>query len=102
MPRWKTSNSCSRCMRRGCLRGGTMAHLIPKLPLCMLLAVALFWPAPKAWARVSSEELRQRGLEVQSMTANERERLQRNWRTFQSLPDDRKRRYRELHQHLEN
>lgn len=46
-------------------------------------------------------ELQQRSREIVRMTEVERGRLQRNWRDFQALPEERKQRYRLLYAQLE-
>lgn len=68
----------------------------------VVLVIGLVLQTPAVFAGLSSAELQQRSKEVESMTAIEREGLKRNWRAFQSLPQDRKQRYRQLHQQLEN
>lgn len=66
-----------------------------------LVAAILLGSVPSLFAGASSAELQQRSREVGSMTAVERARLQRNWETFQKLPDDRKEHFRQLHAGLE-
>jgi hypothetical protein len=71
-----------------------------------ILLLALVWTAAVSWtprvvAGVGSEELVARGQEIENMTAIERDRLERNWALFQSLPDERKQHYRDLHQQVQ-
>lgn len=69
--------------------------------LTAIVVIALLWHSPSLFAGATSVDLRQRGKEVESMTTVERERLQRNWQQFQSLPEDRKQHFRQLHDQLE-
>lgn len=62
----------------------------------LLAAVALAGSSP-GWAGVPAAELQQRSAEVEKMTVIERDRLQRNWTSFQNLPPDRKHHFRQLH-----
>jgi len=78
-----------------------MPHRRLELRLSLMVLIAFLAGACQASAGESSAELQQRSQEVGSMTAVERERLQRNWKTFQSLPEVRKQHYRQLHQSLE-
>ena len=71
--------------------------------LATLLAVLLaVWAPSRASAGLSSAELAKRSQEVEQMTAIDRDRLQRNWKTFATLPENRKQHFRQLHQQLED
>jgi hypothetical protein len=66
-----------------------------------VIAAGFWMPSSSLAAGLTSAELSQRSQEIVSMTAAERDRLQRNWRTFQSLSDERKQHFRQLHEQLE-
>jgi hypothetical protein len=53
-------------------------------------------------AGLTSKESTQRSQEIEQMTAIDRDRLQRNWKTFLALPEDRKQHFQRLHQQLED
>jgi hypothetical protein len=67
----------------------------------MMVAIFVAWHTPSLSAGATSAELKQRGKEVEAMTQVERERLLRNWQQFQSLPEDRKQHFHQLHDQLE-
>lgn len=73
----------------------------PIRELTILVVIAWLCQSSSLFAGATSADLRQRGKEVESMTAVERERLQRNWQQFQSLPEDRKQHFRQLYEQLE-
>ena len=52
-------------------------------------------------AEMSSAEIQKRSQKIEQMTQIERDRLQRNWKSFDSLSAEQKQHYRQLHQSLE-
>jgi len=52
-------------------------------------------------AELNSAELRQRGQDVAAMSVLDRDRLQRNWQTFQEMSPERRQHFRQLHDQLD-